>query len=145
MKHCPECGNKLNPEDKFCRKCGYKIQLENKQTEEKIKESKPKGKRRSKLAIIVIAVVVVGILLLLIFSPRGGFNSGSSNCNSASMRDVYCQSCKDVNDCTNACYQYAQRESGTNKITITYSNGYTKTRNIIFTDVYCNCDYTYGC
>lgn len=81
MNYCPNCGNKLNENDKFCSNCGYKLEESNDSSEniygeviikQEPKKVEPLTKKHSlsivgfifgiiSLCLLIIAFVIIGI------------------------------------------------------------------------------------
>lgn len=68
MKYCNNCGAELNDTDKFCKKCGKKIQQEQVNNIPTVQKSdtyvvdKP-SKKSSKNIVIIISVIIAAIIL----------------------------------------------------------------------------------
>lgn len=93
MKYCPNCGNKLKQEDKFCEKCGYSLtkDFKNKINKNNLKENikKARNQIKNKLKSVDISWlkqgkhqqytigVVIVLIILILFAGHIHNNGGS--------------------------------------------------------------------
>lgn len=93
MKYCPNCGNKLKQEDKFCEKCGYSLtkDFKNKINKNNLKENikKARDQIKNKLKSVDISWfkqgkhqqytigVVIVLIILILFAGHIHNNGGS--------------------------------------------------------------------
>ena len=41
MSYCTNCGNKMNPSDKFCSKCGHRVEATEEKKSEEVQYPEP--------------------------------------------------------------------------------------------------------